>query len=71
MIKEYLRKILPPPVEKVHGYRDQLLEAIEEQKTLTYMLMLRRLTNSVQKVSVSAVQSICSSKQTESLHSVK
>lgn len=51
MIKEFLRKILPPPVEKVHGYRDQLLEAIEEQKMLSYMLMQQNEALS-QKISV-------------------
>ena len=39
MIKQFLRKLLPPPTEKVHEYRDRVLEAIEEQKLLTYMHM--------------------------------
>lgn len=39
MLKQILRKILPPPTEKVHGYRDEILDAIEEQKLLTYMHM--------------------------------
>lgn len=39
MIKKYMRKLLPPPVEKVHEYRDRILDAIEEQKLLTYMQM--------------------------------
>lgn len=34
-----MRKLLPPPVEKVHEYRDRILDAIEEQKLLTYMQM--------------------------------
>ena len=39
MIKAFLRKILPPPVENVHGYIDKLMDAFEEQRNLTYMLM--------------------------------
>ena len=39
MLKQFIRKILPPPVVKVRDYRDQILDAIEEQKLLTYMHM--------------------------------
>lgn len=39
MLKQLVRKILPPPVMKVREYRDQILDAVEEQKMLTYMHM--------------------------------
>ena len=38
---------------------------------LIHLLTLKRLVSLVQRVSVFAVQSTCSSKRTESLHSVK
>lgn len=39
MIKELLKKILPTPAEKNYGHFVRVLDSIEEQKMLTYMLM--------------------------------
>ena len=44
-------------------------ELLRLEQTLIHLLTLRRLVSSVLKVSVFAVQSICSLKRTESLHS--
>ncbi len=46
-------------------------ESLRFVQTLILLLMLRRLVSLAQRVSVFAVQSICSSKRTESLHSVR
>lgn len=39
MLKQILKKIVPPPVENVHGYVQKITDSLEEQKKLTYMLM--------------------------------
>ena len=39
MIKQFLKKILPSPAEKSYGRFLQIMDSIEEQKQLTYMLM--------------------------------
>ena len=39
MIKELLKKFLPTPAEKNYGHFVRVLDSIEEQKMLTYMLM--------------------------------
>ena len=47
------------------------IEHLRLEQMLIHQLMLRKLENLVQKVSVFAVQSICSSKKTELQHSEK
>ena len=39
MIKEFLKKFLPFPAEKSYEHMMQVMDAIEEQKLLTYMHM--------------------------------
>ena len=57
MLKELLRKILPPPVEKVHEYRDRILDAIEDQNMLTYMQM-KHTESLVQKLAAASGETI-------------